>query len=674
VNALVLAILVLAAGGALGFALAALGRARAGAAAAAAAALAAGAIGLRVAVGVLLGEEFPAFRAPWTLPGAEVRLGVDGLSAVFLLPVFSIGPLAAVYGAGYLGRHAGGRPLGPPLLLFNLLIAAMAVVVTARHAFLFIFAWELMTLLAFLLVSFEDEREEVRRAAFLYVALSHVSAMLVVAFVLVAARDAGSFDLDALAAAAPGRSALAAGALFLCALLGFGTKAGIAPLHIWLPRAHPAAPSHVSAVMSAVIVKTALYALVRALSILGPAPMWWGGALLAIGVVTAVGGILFGVVQGDLKRLLAYSTIENVGIVLIGLGTGLLGAAAGNAAVAVLGCTAALLHVLHHAVMKGLLFLGAGAVLAATHARSVERLGGLLRRMPASGGALLVGALAISALPPFCGFASEWLVYASLLKGALELPSVAGAAAIAAVPALALAGGLAAAALLKAFGLAFLGAPRSEEAARAAEVPLSMRAPLLLLAAAALLLGVAPLLLARLVAPVAGLLARVEAAEAQRIAASALAPLAYVSWGAAALLAAGAGLAVLRRALLSGRPVEAGPTWGCGYGAPTARMQYTGASFARPLAGVAAAALAAEVAGAPPSAFFPASGASARSSRFEDPAEDRLFAAGARRIEARLLTLRRLQQGRLQQYLLYILLAVVALLAWQLLVSSGRLP
>lgn len=668
-NELVLSLALLAGGGVAGFFFALAHRERLGAAVAALAAVLASALSLPLSLGVLMGGETVVFRAPWALPGAEVHLAIDRLAALFLLPIFGLGPLAAVYGAGYLNHYTGRKRLGPPILFFNLLLAALTTVVAARHAFLFIFAWELMTLFAFLLVSFEDEHEDVRRAAFLYVAISHVAAMFVFAFFLVIGRETGSLDLDVMAAGAPGRTGLGAGLLFIFALCGFGTKAGIAPLHVWLPRAHPVAPSHVSAVMSAVIVKTALYAFLRALTLLGPAPAWGGFTLVGLGVFSAAGGILLGALQSDLKRLLAYSTIENVGIMLIGLGTGLVGSAYGNATVAVLGITGALLHALYHVVMKGLLFLGAGAVLHATHARSVDRLGGLLARMPLTGAAFIAGALAIAAMPPFCGFASEWLVYAGLLRGGLELRPVPGAFLIAVIPALAITGGLAAAALAKGAGLAFLGAPRSEEAARAHEAPLAMRVPLVLLAVAAVVLGLAPVPIVRAVAPIAAALGHADAASAERLAAPALAPLAPVALAGAVLIACGVGLALLRRRLLATRAIVNGPTWGCGYPAPTARMQYTGASFARPLAQVVHGALAARVVDRPPEGYFPSR--SFRETRFEDPAEEGIFAAAARRIEARMLSLRWMQQGRLQLYLLYILVAIVALLVWQVLVSGG---
>jgi formate hydrogenlyase subunit 3/multisubunit Na+/H+ antiporter MnhD subunit len=422
--------------------------------------------------------------------------------------------------------------------------------------------------------------------------------------------------------------------------------------------------------MSAVLVKTAVYALFRALTMLGAPPAWWGGVLLALGVVTAVGGILFALAQGDLKRLLAYSTIENIGIIFIGLGIGTIGRARGMPGVAALGYAGALLHVVGHSVMKGLLFAGAGAVLTAAHTRSIERLGGLLKAMPATGGAFLVGAAAISGLPGLAGFASEWLVYAALLRGGLELGGAAGAASLAAVPALAVAGGLAAAALAKAFGLVFLGAPRSDEAAHAREVPHSMRFAMVALAALAAAIGLFAADFAAVAIRVAQTLVAPAPAAPGEPGIGALRALEMVSWSASLVVVIALALVAVRHALLAARPVTSGPTWGCGYSFPTARMQYTGASFARPIVEVARFAVRPRLASRPPAGPFP--GLAARQTRVEDPAEERLFRAGVRRLEARLLSLRWLQAGRLQQYILYIFATVLALLVWQLLASGGK--
>jgi formate hydrogenlyase subunit 3/multisubunit Na+/H+ antiporter MnhD subunit len=403
-------------GGLLALVLAWLGRDRLAIAFAVLAVLAALGLSAGPTLGVLLGGEPLARSWPWSLPGGALSFRLDPLAAFFLLTILVLASASAIYGAGYLEHEIGRRPLGPVILFFNVLVAALCLVATAANAVLFLVAWEVMTVSAFLLVSFEHEKEDVRRAALLYLTLSHVATAFLVAFFLLLGREAGSLDFDRIAAGprlSPGLSHL----LFAFAIVGFGTKAGIWPLHVWLPEAHPAAPTHVSAVMSGVIVKTALYALVRGVTLLGPPHSAWGFTILLLGAVSGIVGVLYALAQHDLKRLLAYHTIENVGIILLGVGTGFLGLALGKKEVALLGFAGGLLHVLNHGIFKSLLFYGAGAVLRATHTRDLERLGGLGRLMPWTAATFLVASVAICGLPPLNGFVSELLVYAGLFGG-----------------------------------------------------------------------------------------------------------------------------------------------------------------------------------------------------------------------------------------------------------------
>ena len=275
----------------------------------------------------------------------------------------------------------------------------------------------------------------------------------------------------------------------MLALVGFGTKAGFIPLHVWLPEAHPAAPSHVSAVMSAVMIKTGIYGLVRVMMLLGAPQAWWGWVLCGIGLSSGVIGVLLALAQHDLKRLLAYHSVENIGIIALGLGVGTLGLCAGLPAVAVMGFAGALLHVLNHALFKGLLFLAAGNVVHSAHTREIDHLGGLLRRMPRTGAIFLIGAAAISGLPPLNGFISEFLIYLASFKGAVTLEGANSVPMLATIAGLALIGGLAAACFTKAFGIVFLGQPRSEHAEQAHEVGLAMVMPGVVLAAACILIG-----------------------------------------------------------------------------------------------------------------------------------------------------------------------------------------
>jgi formate hydrogenlyase subunit 3/multisubunit Na+/H+ antiporter MnhD subunit len=655
-------------GGGAALLLASAGRERAALAVATASMLSGAALALIPALGVLGGGPALALDAPWGLPGARFALRLDRLSAFFVATIVGLSSVASVYGAGYLGHYRGRKALGPVLLFLNLLVVALCLVATARNAVLFLVAWELMTVFAFLLVCFEDERPEVRAAGFTYIVVSHIATILVVAFFLLLGRQAGSLDFDAIAAgprAAPGEAHV----LFALALLGFGTKAGAWPLHIWLPEAHPAAPTHVSAVMSGVIVKTAVYALVRGVTLLGPPPLAWGLALVAVGAISGLLGVLYALAQHDLKRLLAYHTIENIGIILIGIGTGFAGVACGRPEVAALGFAGGLLHVLNHGIFKSLLFFGAGAVLHATGARDIERLGGLARAMPWTAACFVVAAAAISGLPPLNGFVSEWLVYAGLLRGAADLPLGGRLAALLALAALAAIGGLAAACFAKAFGVVFLGAPRSDVTRGAHECGGAMRGAMLVLGLACVLIGAFPEAAARAVLPVAADLAGASGERAIALAARWLEPMRAI--GRAALLALGAvaALALLRAALLARRPVAEGATWGCGYGAPSARMQYTASSFAESLLGLVRSILRPRVHDHAPEGCFPA--AAERSTHTADLAEEGVYRPLARAIARALTSARRIQQGRLQLYLLYVLVTVVSLLLWQLAAGEG---
>ncbi|HWC65019.1 MAG TPA: proton-conducting transporter membrane subunit, partial [Thermoanaerobaculia bacterium] len=355
------------------------------------------AVGAAASIRALLAGEKSAIRLAWPLPVGEAHVGLDALSAFFLLCVFVVSGLAAVYGGGYLRASAGGRRLAPALFFFDLLVASMGLVAVARDGVLFLVAWEVMSIASFFLVTFDDERPEVRRAGMTYLIASQVGVVFLFVLFALLARS-GSYDFDRLGGvgAAP----------FLLALAGFGTKAGFWPAHVWLPDAHPAAPSPVSAVMSGVMIKMGIYGLLRTLTFLGPPPPGWGAALVVVGVVSGLAGVLHALGQHDLKRLLAYHSVENIGIIALGIGIGLLGRSRGNATVALLGFAGALLHVLNHGLFKGLLFEGAGSVLHGAGTREIDSLGGLQRRMPVTALTFLAGSIAICGLPPLNGFVS----------------------------------------------------------------------------------------------------------------------------------------------------------------------------------------------------------------------------------------------------------------------------
>jgi hydrogenase-4 component B len=652
VTLLVIALGVVAAGG-LG-SLAAARWPRAATAFGAGGALVGSALGLAQALSVLVqGAEPAPVDLPWSVPMGRLALGIDALSAFFLVPLFVVSALAAVYAIAYL-RHEGSiRSPAAFWLWYDALVASIALVLTARSAVLFLVAWELMALASYLLVVFHHERGEVRKAGWTYLAATHLGTAFLLVFFLELGRASGSLDFASFVPPRRGASVL-----FGLALVGFGSKAGLFPMHVWLPEAHPAAPSPVSALLSGVMLKTGLYGIVRALGWLGPPRSGFGVALLVLGLASGLGGALLAVAQRDLKRLLAYSSVENVGVIALGLGIGTLGAAAGAPAVAAGGYAGALLHVWGHAAMKSLLFLGAGSVREATGTLDLERLGGLLRRMPRTGTAFVVGAAALCGLPPFVGFSAELALLLAAIHGVVE--QVALAPLLAALAGLALVSGLAIVGFAKAVGIALLGEPRSGAAEGAHEVARSMTGVCGTLAAVCAALGLA--------SPLVIEASRRIVLALQPAAGPALDDLCGVLWRTAAVgaclgaLVGAIGLA--RGRLLRNRLTSAGPTWDCGYGAPSPRMQYTGSSFVEPLTRLLDAALGPTRSGTLPSTLFPLP--SRLESRAPDPAREWGFAPLFGAVDSLARRLRWLQGGSAHLYVLYVVLATLALFLWKL--------
>lgn len=614
--------------------------------------------GIVPAMRVALGGTAQSLRLPWDVPYGSLFLQIDTLSAFFLIPVFLLCALAAIYGADYLEAYRGRKALAPPWFFFNVLVASMAMVLLARNGILFLMAWEMMALSSFFLVTFEDEKETTRQAGWIYLVASHIgTAFLLVLFVLLG-RANGSLDFNRFTASS------GAGLLFVLALVGFGTKAGFVPLHIWLPEAHPAAPSHVSAVMSAVMIKTGIYGLLRVLTFLGAPPLWWGYLLCAVGLTSGLVGALLALAQQDLKRLLAYSTVENAGIIALGLGVGLIGLNAAMPAVAVAGFAGAFLHVLNHALFKGMLFLGAGNVLHGTHTREIDQLGGLLKRMPSTGAIVLVGAVAISGLPPLNGFIGEFLIYLASFKGTVSLDGASSAAMLVTIAGLALIGGLVAACFTKAFGMVFLGQPRSEHAAHPHEAGLAMLLPGFVLAAGCMLIGLCGAKvvesMAPLIAGATGLAIPVVQTSLAEIARS----VAAVSYAGGALVSVAMLLALVRAIALASRPVRTAVTWDCGYVQPSPRMQYTASSFAQPLTETFDLVLQTRRVVSAPHGMFPQS--ASLTTQTPDPYQAYIFRPIFRAIERAFSLLRPLQQGQVQLYILYIALTLLLLLLWQL--------
>jgi hydrogenase-4 component B len=448
-----------------------------------------------------------------------------------------------------------------------------------------------MSLFSYFLVVTEHEKSDVRYAGLFYLIMTHVGTAFIMLTFLIFFQAAGSFSFEAFRhpeqALPEGMRTLA----FLLALIGFGAKAGIVPLHVWLPYAHPAAPSHVSALMSGVMIKTAIYALLRVYFDFfgGQFPWWWGFTVLALGAFSALLGVMYALMEHDLKSLLAYHSVENIGIILLGIGGGMIFQTYGLVEFAALGLIAGLYHTLNHAVFKALLFLGAGSLLYATHTRNMEEYGGLLRRMPWTGACFLIGAVSIAALPPTNGFVSEWLVFQSLFLS-FHLPSLFLKLILPLAAAmLALTGVLALACFAKAFGISFLALPRSTHARHAAEVPPTMRAGMALLALACIVLGLAPMvivpLLDRVVTPFAN--ASIES-KVLALDGWALAPVntdfSSLSTPVLALLLVALSLLALGLVAAFGGLVRVRhyKTWGCGINL-TPRMEYTATGFVQPI-------------------------------------------------------------------------------------------
>ncbi|MDY0268297.1 proton-conducting transporter transmembrane domain-containing protein [Trichloromonas sp.] len=628
--------------------------------------LAAALLTLTAAGRTLLFQTSETLSLPWPVPGGSFTLTLDPLAAFFLVPILLISSLCALYGYGYLKDHAADRPLSATWFFFTVLIAAMILVVTAANAILFIAAWECMSLSSFFLVAFDHRQREVREAAWLYLLSTHLGAAALFALFLFASHWSGSPEFSTFAALgqlAPGPAAL----LFLLALVGFGSKAGLFPLHVWLPDAHPAAPSHVSALMSGVMIKTGIYGILRVVDFLPPAPAWWGELLMVLGIAGALFGIALAALQQDIKRCLAYSTVENIGLIFLALGLSWFAAARDLPTVAVLAMAGGLLHLWNHALFKSLMFLGAGALLHSAGTRNLDRMGGLLKRMPMTGTLLIGGALAICALPPFNGFVGEWLIYRSLLQAGAAATALYALGPLLLVGLLALVGGLALAVFTRIIGIALLGAPRSPEAASAHEASRWMLWPMALLLPLCLLAGVFPGALLNHIGPLAGKLLRQPELSASLPGLTVL-PLERFTLAGLLILAA---LSLIPW-LLTWRKSPRRHTWGCGYPLPTARMSYTATGYGEIIQTRAIPALLQPELHKPASReLFPE--ADQLSQRSLDPFLHRWFAPVFRAVAERFSHLRWLQQGRLNIYLLYIFLTCALLLGWIALVEKGIL-
>jgi hydrogenase-4 component B len=611
--------------------------------------------GLAGAVMTLIHRQHAVYQLAWPLPFGPAECGIDPLTAFFALPILLVAVCCSIYALDYWPAAGNPRTVRKLTFFFGLLVSAMLFVIMARSAGLFLLAWEIMALAAYFVLTTDDHTPEVRDAGTLYMICTHTGTLALFAMFALLKSISGSFtfpDAGSLSAAAP-----LGAAVFLVALFGFGFKAGLMPLHIWLPSAHANAPSHVSAIMSGVMLKIGIYGLLRALSFFTGIPLWWGVVIIVLGMLSGIAGVLFALGQHDLKRLLAYHSIENIGIITMGIGTALIGSATGSPTLILLGLAGALLHVLNHATFKALLFLGAGSVIHAFATREIDRMGGLLRPLPWTAAAFIIGAVAICGLPPLNGFVSEFLIFLGFFHGTVS-GSGAGVIAVAlAAPALALIGGLAVACFVKVVGVVFLGTPRSPVPASVHEAGWSMRIPMLVLSLVCLGIGSFPVAVVPLLeSAVAGWLPP----SAEVPALGSVAPLYWISVLAVALLALSllGWLCYHRR--LTRSTVTTSSTWGCGYLAPSSRIQYSASSFADLLVGFFAGILR-------PERHAPAiKGPFAERSHFEshvpEAVLERIYLPFLAWAYSRMLPIRNLQHGQIHLYILNTFITLILLI------------
>jgi formate hydrogenlyase subunit 3/multisubunit Na+/H+ antiporter MnhD subunit len=576
------------------------------------------------------------------IPDLIISVGIDPLSRFFLIVIFGLSFFTAIYGFGYIKEQ---KKFLNTLPFFPLLVASMVAVTISRDGLSFIVFWEIMSLSSYFLVVSEHENRDVQNAGWIYLIATHLATAFLMAFFVLLAKESGSLLFKDFAFGAQSIAPSLAGILFVFALIGFGTKAGLFPVHLWLPHAHPAAPSYISALMSGVMIKTGIYGIMRALMFLGRPFAWWGIVLILIGVLSAVIGVLYALMQNDLKRLLAYCSVENIGIAAIGLGLGLIGMASGNITVSALGFGGALFHVLNHSIFKGLLFFGAGNIAHGAHTLLIDELGGLLKKLPLTGITFLIAALSICGLPPFNGFISEWLIYIGLFQGTFSLGGYPILVLAIAVIGIAFAGGLAVICFTKVFGIVFLGEPRKIDLNECHESPKLMLAPMFALAFLCVLIGLFPKIIWAIAFGAAETIYPA-ISEAQTFAI--LSSLNYISMMFALVIMTASILFFLRALISRKRPESMAVTWDCGFEFPGARMQYSASSFVEPI-----------------TAFFKPALNLAALDIAEDLSEKKLFLPLFRKILDFIMFIRLKRKSSIQYYLILIFITLITLFIWE---------
>ena len=594
----------------------------------------------------------------WEIPFGKLQFGLDSLSGLFLIPLLILTAATSIYGWKYFGQHKQEKG---HWLYFTVLVSGMVLVILSRNAIAFIFSWEIMSVSSFFLVITDKTNEKTMRAGLIYFVTAHFGAALLFIVFFILSNSSGSFEFASWhnLQLSPFKSSL----IFILALIAFGTKAGFMPFHIWLPLAHPAAPSHVSALMSGIMIKMGIYGLFRILTFISPYQAWWGMLLIIIGSVSGILGVLFAIGQHDIKKLLAYHSVENIGIIMLGLGIGVSGSAYGYPLIAFFGFAGALLHVINHAMFKGLLFLGAGAIIRQTNTGELDKLGGLIKRMPVTSVLFIVGSIAIAGLPFFNGFISELLIYLSSLFGIIDSSNIPMAfLAVSTGASLALIGGLALACFTKVIGTALLGEEREQFPETVSEVPGSMLTGMILLALVCITIGMGSYFIVPILTGPVSIMTGSPNFLNVTLMMNITKTLTIVLFS---ILVLGLIIALILKSIIKkNKPVKIVNTWDCGYSAPKASMQYTASSFAQPITDYFSIPLNISKKENIDSAFFPNN-----KWHFHSQANDWIL---TKILEPFILLIGRffssfkwLQNGRSGFYVLYIAIAILFLIVWK---------
>lgn len=615
-------------------------------------------IGCTTSLSVLISTTTFDFAIPWETAGVTLSFNLDPLAAFFMLPLFLLVGGGAIYGSGYLDPLSKDGNSGFHWFFYNLLALSMIVVVIAANGLIFLLAWEMMSISSFFLVTYSFRNPDTLKAGRLYLIATHVGGALLFVFFLEAGRICGTLDFagfTTLSGISTPRSIF----FFLLILIGFGAKAGLFPLHVWLPDAHPAAPSHVSALMSGVMIKTAIYGLLRMLTFLPPLPAWCSILVITLGIGGAIFGIAMAMLQKDLKRTLAFSTVENIGLIFLGIGLWLYGTSTGHPVAAALALAGGMLHIWNHALFKGILFFGAGAIQHATGTRTISHLGGLLRRMPIASSLIILASCAISALPPLNGFISEWLLLMSILSLGQTTIGAYALFFLLLTALLALVGGLVAVTFSRLIGLIQLGEPRQPRTARAEEPVFSILAPMLLLGLLCLGIGLLPGVALKLLSGAARILTG--GGTSLPLPGLPFGPLWSISGSFLLLFFIALLTKISPRNSRTRKPVS---TWGCAFSKPNPRMSYTAGGYSQ---------LAADsllcTAMLPTNTGNPVvQGIFATATKFRQISRDPILQRGLvpifRQTAQWAYLFRKLQAGKLNIYLLYMFLTTTLLLGW----------